>query len=156
LKYRIAFDIDGVLVDLDLNILGMIPEISNISLEKRLNLFNRFYYSNRPLNLNPLLFLHKDDELYFITGRNKAYQKITKEWKNKYYPQAKLIILDHEEYSNDKSYARWLKKQAKLKAKALKKYKIDVYFEDSPIVVQELRRLCPKVKILQYGERLNV
>jgi hypothetical protein len=116
---------------------------------------SRFYYYKRPSQLNPLDYLSREDKLFLITGRNKLYQDITERWAKKYYPSATLVVLDHEEPKAETVIEDWFVKQAKVKSRALQKYDIDVYFEDTPQVVKELRKLCPRTKIIQYGGRLE-
>jgi hypothetical protein len=47
----------------------------------------------------------------------------------------------------------WLVELAKVKAKVLNNLGIDVYFEDTPEVVEVLRNLCKNTKVIQYGSR---
>lgn len=151
---RIAFDIDGVIVDIDLGLIRAIdffPEGSEARKQA-----SRFYYLMRRRQLNPIDYLSEDDELFFITGRNEAYRDLTEKWASKYFPQATLVILGHEEpKAGEPVLKKWYVRQAERKAKALKKYKIDVYFEDTPPVVRELRKMCPETKIIQYGGRFD-
>lgn len=114
-----------------------------------------FYYLIRNRQLNPVDFLHDDDELFIITGRDEKYADITKHWAEKYFPMAKLIILGQDEPELDTDINDWLTKQAKIKSRALKKYKIDVYFEDTPEIVKRLRELCSDIAIIQYGGRMS-
>jgi hypothetical protein len=147
---NLGFDIDGVILAIDLFALRFIDNMKDNALRSELS---RFYYYERPFQLNPLDFISDDDKLFLITGRNKLYQDITERWAKKYYPSATLVVLDHEEPKAETIIEDWFVKQARVKSKALKKYKIDVYFEDTPQVVRELRKLCPETKIIQYGGR---
>lgn len=149
---KIAFDIDGVILEQDLAMLRSIDVESN---RKNRETISRYYYLHRKLQLNPIDYLADEDELYFITGRNEKYADITKKWQQKYFPQAKLIILNHVEPTRSTILEGWFVKQARLKAKALKENNIEVYFEDTAEVVSELRKLCPDIKIIQFGGRFR-
>ena len=147
---NIAFDIDGVILEIDLFALRFIDSLSDSKLRSELS---KYYYKSRRFLLNPIDFINKDDILFIVTGRNNLYKNITEAWHKKYLPEAILVCLDHEEPKVETILEDWFIKQAIVKSKALKKYKIDVYFEDTPEVVRELRKLCPDTKIVQYGGR---
>ena len=147
---RIAFDIDGVVLDMNLALLRAADLMGD---KKTRDETNKYYYLSRKLQLNPLDFLAEEDELYLITGRNRRYLEITMNWKNKYFPKAKLILLDHVEPGNETIIEDWFIKQARLKASVLRQENIAVYFEDTPEVVRELRKLVPNCLIIQYGGR---
>jgi len=149
---RVAFDIDGVILDIDLGLIRAIDFIHNKEEEQEAT---RFYYVCRRPLLNPLDFLHEDDELYIITGRDEKFREITEKWAKRYFPSAKLIVLGHEEPTGDTIFEEWYVKQARRKAKALIENQIDIYFEDTAPVVRELRMMCPKTKIVQYGGRVD-
>jgi len=74
---------------------------------------------------------------------------------NRYYPTAKLIILDYKSplgLCDEKELKEWLEGQAKAKAETLDR-EVDVYFEDSPSVVTNLRKYCKKCMVIHYGGR---
>lgn len=151
---RIGFDLDGVVQEIDLGLIRVMDH--NKSEEERRDICN-FYYISRRQQLNPLDFCHENDELFFITGRPKDQLELTTRWKNKYYPMAKLVLLNKDNkdaYCIGLSIEEWLKKQAMIKARAIIENKIDVYFEDTPGIVLELRKICPHTKIIQYGGRI--
>lgn len=151
---RIAFDIDGVILDIDL---GLIRTIDFIEDEKKRAEASLFYYTLRKPQINPCDYIHEDDELYIITGRDEKYRDITERWVKKYYPMAKLIILGHEEPNPDTNLEKWFIKQARKKAEALIENKIDVYFEDTPPVIREMRKILPQtIKVIQYGGRFDL
>ena len=102
------------------------------------------------MQLNPLDFVDETDELYFITGRNDCLTEITQKWVKKYFPMAKLFILD----IGAKEIHNFSELQANLKQKIINENQIDVYFEDNPTVFSLLRKLCPNTKIIHYGSRL--
>lgn len=147
---KIGFDIDGVILEMDVAML----RAADLNEDKRIkDELNKYYYLTRKIQLNPIDFLAEGDELYLITGRDRRYLDLTMKWKNKYFPNAKLILLGHVEPGNETIIEDWFIKQARLKASVLLQEEIDVYFEDTPEVVRELRKLCPEVVIIQYGGR---
>ena len=150
---RIAFDIDGVILSIDL---GLIKVIDCMKDKKAKDACTKFYFALRRRQLNPCDFLHEDDELYIITARGEENREITERWIKRYFPMAKLIMLSSHEEPTLVVSEEWYIKQAKRKAKALIENKIDVYFEDTAPVVRELRKLCPNTKIIQYGARFDI
>ncbi len=157
---RIAFDLDGVVLQQDMYSLKAIDACKN---ERKRSELMRYYYARRSIQLNPIDFLADDDELFFITGRSVLVEELTKKWAKKYFPMATVIITrtilpskDNElmtkNYVND-GKKEWSLIQAERKAKALNDNNIDVFFEDAPDVVKNLRQLCKNTKIIQYGGR---
>ena len=157
---NIAFDLDGVVLQQEMYSLKAIDSTENE--QERAELM-RYYYARRSIQLNPVDFLADDDKLFFITGRSILVEDLTKKWAKKYFPMATVIttrtILPSS--NNDlmtKNYVNNGKKewgliQAERKAKALNDNNIDVFFEDAPEVVKNLRQLCKNTKIIQYGGR---
>ena len=147
---KMAFDIDGVAVNQDLVALREIDLCTDPEKRKALNYC---YYINRLNQINLYDYLSAGDELYLITGRNLEFAAITKKWQEKYYPNAHLIMTNHSMPTPDTNIQDWLVEQAKVKAKVLNNLGIDVYFEDTPEVVEVLRNLCKNTKVIQYGSR---
>ena len=150
---KVGFDIDGVILKIDLGLIRAIDMIDDV--DKR-NEVSKYYYGQRERQLNPLDYMYEDDELFIITGRAPCYKEETKKWVKKYFPMAKLIILGEEEDFANCVLDNWFEKQSIMKAGAIKKYYIEVYFEDTPDIVRRLRELCPKCKIIQYGGRFSI
>lgn len=149
---RIAFDIDGVVLEMNLSML----RAADLEGDKKIKgEINKYYYLFRKIQLNPIDFLADDDELFLITGRSRRYLEATLNWKNRYFPKATLILLGQEEPGKETIIEDWFITQARKKAAALIQNKIDVYFEDTPEVVKELRKLCPNISIIQYGGRIS-
>jgi hypothetical protein len=156
---RIAFDLDGVVLQQEIYSLKAIDSCKN---EEERSELMRCYYARRSIQLNPVDFLADEDELFFITGRSLLVEDLTKRWAKKYFPMATVIVTRTILPSSDsdlmtKNYVKGEKKwsliQAERKAKALNDNNIDVFFEDDPGVVKHLRRLCMNTKIVQYGGR---
>jgi len=148
---RIAFDLDGVIADVDIFQLRLADFEERPKIKKELN---KYYYSTRKVQLRPILLKHEDDEIYIITSRYNDLEEITRKWlksNNIYYD--KLIFVHHKPEATI-DLEDWYKMQAKKKADVLKENKIDVYFEDTPSTVKYLRQFCPNIKILQYGDRI--
>jgi len=149
---RLGFDLDGIIIKNNLAILRLIDLIEDP--EKRREV-SKYYYKQQDILLDPLKFLLEEDELYIITSRNRIYREETEALVKKYFPSAKLIILDHVEPHLLLDLKDWYKKQAELKAKVIKKEGIEVYFEDIPQVVRYLRNLCPNTKIICFGDHIE-
>jgi len=148
---NIAFDIDGVVLDIDLGLIRSIDHEHRPEIKDELW---HFYYAKRDLQLNPNDFMHDGDKLFLITGRNIEFTKETVGWKERYFPTATLVMLDQNIPEAEEGVEEWFINQARMKAKALKKYDIDIYFEDTPAVVKELRKLVD-IPIIQYGGRFD-
>lgn len=150
---KIGFDLDGVLCNIDVAVLRIIDNMPDTwgraSMEE-------WYYRERDPLLNPYDLLTEDDEFFIITSRRKHLHEITKRWVKKYFPNAKLFMLDLPEmligFTDVKAF--FWEKVSEAKARMINKLHLDVYFDDSAINVQFLREMCPNTKIIQYGGRL--
>lgn len=153
LKVNIGFDVDGVCVDIDLGIIRLIDYARE---EDREDL-KKFYYVQRKNLLNPLDFLiDGKDGLFFITGREKSLYDVTLKWIKKYYPRGIPVFVDTGHLEVGQSLDEWDEMQAKRKAIAIKKFKIDVFFDDNQDLVLKLRELCPDCKCICYGGRPTI
>jgi len=149
---RIGFDLDGTLCGIEVAVLRMVDNLANKETQSHIE---EYYYKERKPTFNARLLLHEEDEMYIITSRPKRLEGITKAWVKKYYPEAKLYICDYPPpfgVNSNKKLTEWLLNKQKDKAKVLNKLKLDVYFDDDA-QVPILRKLCPDIKILQYGGR---
>ena len=149
---KLGFDLDGVIIKNNLAILRLIDLIEDPKKRKEIS---KYYYKQQDILLDPLKFLLEEDELYIITSRNRIYKEETESIVKKYFPLAKLIILNHVEPHLLLDLKDWYKKQAELKAKVIKELGIEVYFEDRPQVVRYLRDLCPNTKIICFGDHIE-
>lgn len=143
---KIGFDIDGVIVPLSEIEIRLTHEFPNLE---------RIYYDTRKIQLIPQDFISNDDEAFMITGRRAALIPQTEAWHKKYFPNISLVILSVEPYEKDEDIEDWMKRSAVAKAKKINELELDVYFEDMPATVRELRKLCPNTKIIQYGGRID-
>jgi len=147
---RIGFDLDGVIRPANLALLRAIDKTC---------VETHWYYESLQPQLHPAFFLAEDkDECYIISIQRATSDEanLTKRWCKKFFPQYRLIILEDEHTDKDwknpsEVYRRWNEK----KAESINALNLDVYFEDNPGVVVELRKKCPNTKIIQYGGRLN-
>ena len=154
---KIAWDLDGVLCDIDIATLRLIDNEPNA--EARQSAEEWYYRERKPL-LDARLLLSKDDEFYIITSRPERLQKITKLWVKHYYPQARLYFVSQEslrpEENNNESIKNWCFNKVQLKAQKINELGIDVYFDDEAEAFEEFRKLCPNCKIIKYGGRLEL
>jgi len=144
---RIAFDLDGTVLETSIGLLKMMNELANGKDEELL----QYYCMGLKMNFNPLDFIGEGDSLFFITGRNRCVETLTKNWAKKYFPTATVFVADMPA----QAISNFSEKQAELKEKIINDNKIDIYFEDNPTVVSILRLNCPKTKIIQYGGRIT-
>lgn len=136
---KIAFDLDGVLCDIDQLHLHIIR--GNVTLEKV------YYYTRRQL-IDPYLWLHAGDEAVIVTSRPYGLKGITEEWLRSH--GIHLPLLQEEPCPalppDWDGIAEW-------KANIINKENIDLYVDDNPELASRLRKLCKNAVILQYGAR---
>jgi len=151
---RIGLDLDGVIADIDIFQLRVTDFEDRKKIHKELT---KWYYISRKVQFDPLLLKNEEDEIYIITSRYNDIKELTLEWlkKNNVYFD-KIIFVPHKpENGIGQALEDWYKRQAMKKAKILKENNIEVYFEDCPSTVKYLREMCPDIKIIQYGRRLE-
>ena len=152
---KIGFDLDGVICDINLSLLAVIMRILPEGEWKKQ--ITNLYYSEGKVKIHPEMFLGLDDEFYIITSRTADLEPVTALWVRKFCPRTKLIMVDQEipHMHSKEELENYREMQAKKKAIEINKLGLDVYFEDSWTVVQRLRQLCPKTKIICFGGRIE-
>lgn len=143
---KIGWDLDGCIAQQD---------TPTICLMKGKTEIERIYYATLTPNCHPEYFAGPDDEIVIITGRKDELKDVTEAWCKKWFPKYKLYITPTVTWTNPADWASWFKEIAKNKSKQINDLDLDVYFEDMPQTVEELRKLCPKCKIIQFGGRLE-
>ena len=94
--------------------------------------------------------------MFIITGRPDYLYDITKKWVDRFYTNATLVLVGRKTMIHaDDCKTGWLV-LAKLKADKIIKLGLDIYFDDEPETIIELRRLCPNTKIIYYGGRIEI
>jgi uncharacterized HAD superfamily protein len=147
---KIAFDMDGVLCDIDIPALNLINNFYDG--EKKLVEDIKYYMSRRPL-LNPEDMLHEGDEYIVITARYDGLEEVTTRWLKKYCPNYKELYIVGSMNSGFRSdYEGWKLKSVKEKIKIMEEYGTDVYFDDNPSLVGLYRELTD-IPVIQYGGR---
>jgi len=149
---KIGFDLDGVLCEIDmvaLNLMDKLPVNGRVDIES-------YYYDTVKPLLNPEDFLNDGDIYYVITGRHDQLTATTFRWLNKYCPNYSdyFIVGGKPWYLRDETdHKTFHKSGAEMKADLINTLELDIYIDDSPKVVEILRRLCPNTKVIQYGGR---
>lgn len=138
---KIAFDLDGVLCDIDVSMLNIIYKLKQIKKETEL-----WYYRERKPLLNPYMFLTEEDEFIIVTARKQHLYDVTKRWIDKFLPTTKWFLVD-EGYTTPEAIAR-------KKLNILQDEQVDVYFDDNQNVIKMLRRMNTDIKFIQYGGRI--
>jgi hypothetical protein len=150
----IGMDIDGVVAKIDLFKLRTIDFCKDENVKKELE---RWYYSTAEVGINPIDYVMSDDKVILLTSRPERLNKITVQWLQQHCIWYHVLEhVSHEAGANmgDK-LQKWFEVQASKKAELINKLGIEVYFEDTPEVVVELRKLCKNCKVIQYGDRLE-
>lgn len=144
---KIAFDLDGVLCNIDIVALNIIRYLGQEGKE-----MEGHYYRDRQPLLNPYQFLTDEDTFIIVTARRKKLWPATKRWIEKFLPGIKCFLID-EGYTTpcDIAKAKW---------KVLSEEEVDVYFDDNQGVIKALRALrdvslqYKDIKFIQYGGRM--
>ena len=147
---NIGFDLDGVVVEQQLGILRIIDILGQEHKDELM----QYYCSSLKTQLNPLDYIADNDKLFFITGRSKAIEDITKYWATKYFPTATVYVTCNPTPNKEDEVINWSLLVAKNKSKYIIENNIEVFFEDNPTAVKYLRELCPNCKVIQYSSRL--
>lgn len=150
----LAFDLDGVLCDID-NALLKIAHTMSPAMEDEVA---RYYYSGRQPLLNPNLFLATDDEWIVITARGGPWmEEMTKKWLDKFYPgYSGLYFVGGDGWNAppyNGNFNKWNDDCTVKKVELIKKLNVDVYFEDNPYNVNVYRKLLD-IPVIQYGVRI--
>jgi len=148
---KIGFDLDGVLRTLDLFPLRICKEISD-----DYDMMKWYYMLLKP-ELNPFMFLSEDDEAYIISMQKDRDRELTEKWLRKFLPTITAHVLVHNWNASDwkaQNSEKINNEWSSQKATKIKELGLEVFFEDDPQVVKQLRELCPETKIIQYGGRL--
>lgn len=147
---RISFDLDGVIADGHHWFFRIIEGMRKIDPEQA-ELAGLEYYSSRPLKYHPNLFLAFGDEGIIVTARKPKAEKITMDWLERYGIVLPVYFCDRADQLNWKSYAAAARESAKLKAKVIQEQKIEVHFDNNPVLVGALRKILPELKVILVG-----
>lgn len=150
---RIGFDLDGVITEISIvNWLFM----DTVKDKKKRELIKEFLHFVPKLKYHPQEFLHEGDEYVIITGRDRQFRQLTEKWLKNHGIQTSSVFYASSGTAGDyETIDDFFDVVAEKKAQYIKSECVEVYFEDSPVIVEKLRMLCPKVKIVQVGRRLR-
>jgi hypothetical protein len=151
-----GFDLDGVLCKYEDSLYHI---MRRMPVEYQRDAW-KHYFSEQVPKLNPELFLHEGDEYHVITGRNQDLKEITLKWCAKFLPNAKAVHVvggrPYYEYTLGEQNTLVKEQSLNGKAEKIQELGVQVYFEDDPKYVQELRALLPNVIVIQYGGKFMV
>jgi hypothetical protein len=148
INIKLGFDLDGTLASIDVGWLNRIRDLGTPEKEERQ------YYASRNKILDPYYLVAEGDEIFIITGRNPRLRAVTELWLLKN-GLGHIPLIFTGEMPVPKGTNEEFRKVARGKAVVLKKYKIDVYFEDNETVVRALREVLPEIVIVQIGSRIK-
>ncbi|MDI6787582.1 MAG: hypothetical protein QME51_04355 [Planctomycetota bacterium] len=140
---NIGFDLDGVLAKIDLK-----KYLSLQTAEKVAE-----YMENQVPYLNPNHVMADEDYAYIISGRSKDFLNITADWlaKHNFMHAVGIAFVGESPYKHHLEGDKWLTHQVLGKAHYIKKWAIEVYFEDNDDIVSLLRLACPGTKIIRVA-----
>ena len=123
------------------------------SIEEQPNLpwAREWYYRGRKVLLDPKKFMGVGDVGYIITFRDSSLTELTRSWCEKNVPGLEVIHIPAFTKTGSDTFRDWCKDAALRKAKLINELGLDIYFEDVPLIVRDLRVLCPETKIIQFG-----
>jgi hypothetical protein len=147
----IAFDLDGVLCDIDLGLVELLFAMDGEAKKRA----EAAYYRSRKPELNARMFLHPDDIPIIITARVGWLKPITEAWMRQYYNGWHIYYSEDLQGNGHLTGLPWAKRVAIQKAKIVSDLAVDFYIDDNPDVVHEMRILLPGKAILQYGGRIT-
>ena len=146
---RIGFDLDGVLATQDVTVIILIRDKGEFAEDQ--------YAGTLRPQLYPSMFLGKNDTAVIITARMARLNLVTKEWCKLHFPSYKLFHVKVPQWltTHPSDIKKWQNEVSRRKARLINKLQVEVYFEDMPDTVEQLRKLCPNCKIIQYGGRVR-
>lgn len=134
----IAFDLDGIIAQMDLTLLKSIEHDSVLT---------EMYYRTRSVLLNPYDFLGPDDTGFIITHRKLWWKEVTKQWLAA--KRIELTVLFSRERMLNPDVPWSPVSAARAKAEILKILRADLYIDDDPEEAVALRKLG--IPVLIYG-----
>jgi len=147
---RVGFDLDGVLAEVSTP-LWLLTGLAEAEIREVIYDF----LLTPKLKFHPRQFLHEEDEYVIITGRSSKYRSLTERWLKHHGIECSSLFMCDVGVSKDyPSLSAFFNASAMAKARYIKSECIDVFFDDNPDIVARLRKLCPKVRIIQIGGRL--
>lgn len=121
---NIGFDLDGVICKYDAWASNQITKES----------IKRIYFLEMPIQLNPKEFVLPEDNLIIITARPTIYSNVTKAWLEFHGIKCEVIFIGNKRTELSPEHA------AIKKAAVINDRNIEVFFEDNPTIVAELRK----------------
>ena len=154
---KISFDLDGFITPGEHHWFFRIIDIVKKVDHKLADRAELNYYSSSPLRFHPASFMAPDDKGFIITSRKPIAKEVTRSWLKRNGIILPIYFSDEGgELDWTSSYSIASKKAAQFKAKLIKKIKAEVHFDNNPILVKELRKLLPDVKIILIGGEKEV
>lgn len=121
---NIGFDLDGV-------VCGYLAWASNLIVPESIK---RLFYLEAPLQLNPKNFASPEDKIIIITARPTIFSDVTKAWLEFHNIECDIVFIGNKRTELSPELA------AIKKASVINSKNIDVFFEDNPTIVRELRK----------------
>lgn len=149
---KIAFDMDGVLKPMDLGFLHFCVGTSEIYKDSMESFRLHSATESKPL-FNPMYLAMPNDVLYVISNcGTKEFVQSKEKWLRHYYGDRLIFKPVFVPFGLwDKEF---VSRVAKEKLRVIKEEGIEVYYDDDPAIVDELRNLTNKVKIMKLSSRI--
>lgn len=150
----IGFDLDGCLCDIHTPALRLMDQFKG-DIEEFALMYD-VYVRNVTPRFNAKNLMHEDDDMVIITARPTwipSVVDVTYRWCNKYYPGVDVDIVGQNPTPEDKAgFKLWHQDIINRKINACKLHKVDMYCDDSPSIVEGLRKVG--IPTIQLGGRL--
>jgi len=149
---KISFDLDGVIADTDKWFFRLCDFLRQ---EERdhplLDIMVSDYFLNRTLKYHPNQLMADGDLGYIITSRRPDTRLDTEEWLKRHGIYLPII------YSDSNGEIAWFNYEMASYSAGIKKAHIieelgvEVHFDNNPYIVEKIRELMPKVKVILVG-----
>ena len=154
---KIAFDLDGVVRTSMLGELNLVHQLLQNKVPVNLERWAQVQQGQVWPQLNPMLLALPEDEIFVISASTLLKKDaIKRRWIKHFYGNRIKVILVR---GPDAWGQYYVKAVARLKLKKMKLLQIDVYYDEDPEIVREMRRLVKrdalKIAIIHYGPWLE-
>jgi len=152
---RISFDLDGVIAKSTHWFFRMI-NILRVLNPDEMTLAEMDYYNICELKYHPNLFMAKNDTGIIVTARKSMAYEVTEHWLRRHGIDLPIYYADKDDSIDWASYEEGSKQAAIYKAMILRDHRIELHFDNNPILVNTLRAELPQVKIVLIDNNLEV
>lgn len=143
---RIGFDMDGVICKFDEGFYRLVQMLDyDDAVRKEIM---RYHYRTVEPKIDVRQFVGDGDEVFIITGRNKEYEDVTREWLKRHGYEYPVVFLSNNDLRSCDDVGLFYNDLAMKKVKMVETLGLDVYFEDNSFIVKVMRNYCTNTKVI--------